>query len=211
MDTAISITSYALQIPALTKPQCEPTDWEDEVIYSSQRGDLDAFNRLVLAYQDVVFRQAYWMLSEEEAAEDAVQEAFLRAYEKLNSFHGGSFRAWLLRITTNYCLDQIRSTSNHPKLPLEQFNEDGEEIEPNWLKDPRETPEQVMERVETGQRIANAIQRLNPVFRCVVILVDLQELDYAETSTVLHIPVGTVKSRLARARNQLREDLLRNT
>jgi RNA polymerase sigma-70 factor (ECF subfamily) len=180
---------------------------ESQSVSRAQRGDLNAFNQLILAYQDIVFRQAFWILREEAAAEDAVQDAFLMAYCKLGTFRGGSFRSWILRITINYCLDQIRSAHRRPSVRFDPADVDGKEIEPIWMKDPRETLEQLIERTETNELINFTIQKLSIDSRMVVLLVDLQDLNYIEASNVLQIPVGTVKSRLARARRKLGENL----
>ncbi len=190
-----------------THPSQGGAAWEAQRINRAQRGDLEAFNDLVLIYQDRVFQQAYWMLGEEEAAEDAAQEAFILAFRKINTFHEGSFRAWVMTITTHYCLDQIRSAKRHPQLPLEMTNADGEESEPSWCVDPAEGPEQAVERIQTERFIADAIRHLSPEYRAALILVDLQEMDYHEAAAALSIPLGTVKSRLARARLQLRAGL----
>ena len=193
----------------------EPLRWagpcsrEDHLIEKAQNGDLEAFNELVLAYQDLVYRQALWILKEEEAAEDAVQDTFLKAYRKINTFlRGRPFRSWLLKITTNQCLDMIRKANRHPWLPYERTDPDGNQMDASWIKDPTDTPEQAVEKAEVGQRIAHAIRLLAPEYRTVVILADLQQLDYAEVSAILDVPLGTMKSRLSRARRQLRDALL---
>jgi RNA polymerase sigma-70 factor (ECF subfamily) len=174
---------------------------ETKLIARAQRGDLEAFNELILLYQDAVYRQACWLLGDEESAKDLTQEAFLIAYRKLFTFFGGSFRAWLLKIATNLCLDLIRARKRHPTIPLEKYNEDGEEVDTaDWLVDPGDTPEQLVERAETRSAIARCIKHLTPEHRTVILLVDLQEMDYQEAARILGIPIGTVKSRLARAR-----------
>ena len=208
MNTALPISRVSTQPMLRTQPQREPVDREGQLIARAQSGDLDAFNELVLAYQEMIFRQACWMLGDAAAAEDAAQEAFLLAYSKLHTFRGGPFKPWLLRIAINHCIDQIRRLQRRPQVALDQVNEHGEEYEPAWMVDPAETPENAVERFETGQAIAHAVNRLAPEYRTLVILVDLQELDYAEVSSVLRIPVGTVKSRLSRARRQLRAALM---
>jgi RNA polymerase sigma-70 factor (ECF subfamily) len=207
MQTVTSTINLSLQVPALGNPCSEPLDWVQQAIISSQRGSLDAFNQLVLAFQDSIYHFADWILNDEEAAADATQEVFLRAYRNLNTLRGGSFRAWLFKVTKNVCLDQIRSTSRHPQISLVQMDPEGETPPPQWLKDPRETPEQSAERVEDQNRITGEIRRLAPIYRSVLILIDVNELDYAEASSVLRIPIGTVKSRLTRARCQLRSAL----
>jgi RNA polymerase sigma-70 factor (ECF subfamily) len=172
------------------------------------QGDLDSFNRLVLAYQDIVYNQAYRVLGEGPAADDATQEAFISAYQNLRSFRGGSFRAWLLRIVTNTCYDELRRRKRRPTSPLEPLDDTGDEIEsPHWIADPGELPEDLAARAELGIAIQRCLQELPAEFRTVVTLVDLQGLDYGEVAQVIGKPLGTVKSRLARARGRLRDCL----
>ena len=182
----------------------------DEValIRAAREGDLNSFNRLVLEYQDLVYNQAYRVLGEPQAADDAAQEAFISAYQHLTSYRGGSFRAWLLRIVTNACYDELRRRKRRPTTPLEPLDDAGEEIEsPSWMVDPEESPEESAERSELAGAIQNCINELPPEFRSVVALVDVQGMDYAEASEAMGTPLGTVKSRLARARARLRECL----
>lgn len=180
---------------------------QEQRIRQAQSGNLEAFNALVLTYQDCVFRQALWLLNDEAAAEDASQEVFLKAYRKIHTFKEGPFRPWLLKITTNCCFDHIRAAKRHSCQSLDPIDKDGEEYHPSWLKDPGDSPEAVMERSEIGARISRAIQKLPWEYRVVVVLVDVQEMDYAEACAILQIPMGTFKSRLARARAKLRRDL----
>ncbi len=207
MDACASLTytPHREFAPACTKNN--PAVRDPMLISRAQRGDLDAFNELVLSYQDMVYRQALWILREPEAAEDATQEAFLLAYRHIQSFRGGLFRPWLMCIATNYCLDQIRYAKRRPTQPLESTNEDGEEHEAAWLRDPADSPEQVLERSELGEDIMTCVQKLPLEYRLPIILVDLQELDYEEASRIMRIPLGTFKSRLARARLKLKSNL----
>jgi RNA polymerase sigma-70 factor (ECF subfamily) len=166
--------------------------------------DLHTFNNLVLEHQDAVYRQAYWILNDPAAAEDAAQEAFLRAYRNIDRYNGGPFLPWVLRITTNYCLDQLRRRKFRKTIPLEPVDEYDEEIEsPAWLRDPDASVEEMVERGQTNDHIMQCIQRLPPDYRAAVLLVDVQELDYAQAASVLGICIGTFKSRLARARAML--------
>jgi len=181
---------------------------ESALIAAARQGDLDSFNHLVLAYQELIFNQAYRVMGESNAADDATQDAFIAAYRKLNTYRGGSFRAWLLRIVTNICYDELRRRKRHPTTQLEPLDDAGEEIEsPNWIADPTESPEETTERAELGRAIQRCIDDLPPDFRVVVTLVDIQGLDYAEVAEVVGKPLGTVKSRLARARTRLRRCL----
>jgi RNA polymerase sigma-70 factor (ECF subfamily) len=181
---------------------------ETALINLAQRGDLDAFNRLVLAYQDQVYNHALRVMGETAAAEDATQEAFISAYRNLGGYRGGSFRAWLLRIVTNACYDELRRRKRRPSTPLEPLDEDGEEVEsPRWMVDLKDLPEDELERQELARAIQHCLNSLPADFRAAVVSVDVQGLDYAEVSQVLRVPLGTVKSRLARARLRMRDCL----
>jgi RNA polymerase sigma-70 factor (ECF subfamily) len=181
---------------------------ETALIRDAQRGDLDAFNRLVLAYQDMVYNQAYRVMGEPDSAADSTQEAFISAYRKIHTYRGGSFKAWLLRIVTNACYDEIRRRKRRPTTPLEPKDDYDDEIEsPHWIADPGETPEETTTRAELAQAIQHCLDELSIDFRTVVALVDIQGMDYTEASKIIGKPLGTVKSRLARARGGLRDCL----
>jgi RNA polymerase sigma-70 factor (ECF subfamily) len=181
---------------------------EQSLIQDALNGDLDAFNRLVLSYQDRLYHQAYRMLGDSHSAADATQDAFILAFKNLRTYHGGSFRAWLLRIVTNVCYDELRRYQRQPITSLEPVGDDDQEMEsPHWLVDPGETPEETIERTELGHAIQHCLNRLNPEFRSVLVLVDIQGLDYQEASTALSCAIGTIKSRLARARLSVRDCL----
>jgi RNA polymerase sigma-70 factor (ECF subfamily) len=181
---------------------------EQTLIQDARQGDLEAFNRLVLAYQDRVYNQAYRVLGESQAADDATQEAFISAYKKLRSFRGGSFRAWLLRIVTNACYDELRRRKRRPITSLEPIDDAGDEIEsPRWIADPGELPEDNVDRAELGNAIQHCLDELPTDFKVVVVLVDVQGMDYLEAADTIGKPLGTVKSRLARGRNRMKECL----
>lgn len=178
---------------------------EQALIHDAVRGDLDAFNRLVLAYQDLAYNLAYRMLTDEATAADATQNAFLSAYRSLGSYRGGSFRAWILRMVTNSCYDELRRKHRHPTTPLEPITEDDEEIEsPGWLASDEPSPEESVERSEMEQAIQHCLDGLPDEFKSIVIMVDVQGMDYSEVAVAISKPLGTVKSRLARARLKLR-------
>lgn len=181
---------------------------EAALIRYAKRGDLEAFNRLVLHYQDLAYNVAYRLMSDPFAAEDITQEAFISAYRKLRSYRGGSFRAWLLRIVTNASYDELRRLKRRPTTALEPGGEAHGEMEtPAWLADPNESPEEAAARGELAEAIRHCLEQLGEDFRAVVVLVDLQGLDYAEAAEAVHKPLGTVKSRLARARLRMQECL----
>jgi len=181
---------------------------EPTLIRDAQRGDLEAFNRLVLAYQDRVYNTALRILGDEDLAADASQEAFISAFRALNSYRGGSFRAWLLRTVTNACYDELRRKQRRPTTPLEPETEDGDEVEsPRWLADPNASPEDQLDQDELEHAIQHCLENLPSEFRAVVVLADIQGLDYSEVAVAVKKPLGTIKSRLARARLRLRECL----
>ncbi len=181
---------------------------ETALIQAARDGDIDSFNRLVLAYQDMVYNQAYRMMGDYDSAGDATQEAFISAFRKLNTYRGGSFRAWLLRIVTNACYDELRRRQRRPTTPLEPLDDSGNELEsPRWIIDPGESPEESVERAELNHAIQHCLDALPLDFKVVVILVDVQGLDYTEAAHAMGKPLGTVKSRLARARIRLRDCL----
>ncbi len=181
---------------------------EAALILDAQRGDLEAFNRLVLAYQDAVYNTALRILSDDDRAADATQEAFISAFRNINSYRGGSFKAWLLRTVTNACYDELRRQKRRPTTPLEPENDDDEEIEsPRWLADSSMSPEEKFDAAELEHALQHCLEALPTDFRAVVVLADVQGLDYAEVAAAVRSPLGTVKSRLARARLRLRECL----
>ena len=183
---------------------------ETSLIDDAKRGDLDSFNRLVLAYQSLAYNVAYRIMGEGDSAADATQEAFISAFRHIKRFRGGSFRSWLLRIVTNACYDELRRRKRRPSTSLEaitEFSEGSGSDEPSTLGTHGKVPEAEAERSELNAAIQGCINGLSPEFKAVVVLVDVQGYDYQEVSDVIDRPLGTVKSRLARARAKLRECL----
>lgn len=181
---------------------------ESSLIQSAQGGDLDSFNSLVLHYQDALFNTALRILGDEDLAADATQEAFISAFRGLKSFRGGSFKAWLMRTVTNACYDELRRQKRRPTTPLEPETGDGDEVDSaRWLADPGMTPAERAEADELEHAIQHCLEALPTDFRAVVVLADIQGLDYTEVAAASRVPLGTIKSRLARARLRLRECL----
>ena len=181
---------------------------ESSLIKSAQQGELDAFNTLILHFQDAVFNTAVRILGDDDMEQDAAQEAFISAFQSINTFRGGSFKAWILRTVTNACLDELRRQKRRPTTPLEPETNDGEEIDsPKWMADPNMTPDQRAEADELEHAIQHCLDALPNEFRAVVVLADVQGLDYTEVAASIRVPLGTIKSRLARARLRLRECL----
>lgn len=177
---------------------------EPALIRQAQHGDLEAFNQLVLEYQGLAFNVARRIMGESDSAADATQEAFISAFRAIRRFRGGSFRAWLMRIVTNACYDELRRRSRRPSSSMDEMEEQGVTLQ---LRDPAESPEQAAQRAELAQAIEDCVAQLPQEFRTVAVLVDVHGFDYQEAATAIGKPLGTVKSRLARARGRLRDCL----
>jgi RNA polymerase sigma-70 factor (ECF subfamily) len=181
---------------------------EQALIQDAQNGSLEAFNTLILHYQDAVFNAALRILGDEDQAADAAQEAFISAFKNISAFRGGSFKAWLMRTVTNACYDELRRQKRRPTTPLEPDTDDGEEMDsPRWLADSSMTPSEKMEADEIEHAIQHCLDSLPLQFKTVVVMADLQGMDYSEVARAIRVPLGTIKSRLARARLRLRECL----
>jgi len=182
---------------------------DKELIQATRQGDLTAFNELVLKYQDQVFNLARFLLNNQDLAEDMTQETFILAFQKIHQFRGGSFRAWLLKIAKNLCYDEMRTWKRLSHQELEPTNEEGITNEsPSWLKDFQPLPEEIVETNDLYREVEDGLSKLSLKFKTVVILIDIHQMDYKEASFLAGVPLGTIKSRLARGRIQLRSILL---
>jgi len=187
-----------------------PSDQFDEgtLVNLAINGDVESFNQLALNNQDLAYNHAVAMLGDPAAAEDATQESFIKAFQGLDRFRGGSFRGWLLKIVTNSAYDVMRRSRRHPNQPLFPTDEDGEEIESAaWLVDPSASVQSTVEQNELSKDIYRVLDELPDVYRSVLTLIDVHDLDYTEAAQALKVPIGTVKSRLARARLQMKNRL----
>jgi len=179
---------------------------EKALIASAKQGDTRAFNQLVSHYQDMVYNIAYRILGDADGAADASQDTFLSAYQAVGKFKGASFKAWLLRIATNACYDQLRLKKRRPTSSLEALYTEAEPS--SHFVNGRETPEEHALRQELGQTIQGGVDTLPPDQRMTLVLSDVQGLSYKEIAQVTGVSLGTVKSRLSRARASLRDYLL---
>jgi RNA polymerase sigma-70 factor (ECF subfamily) len=182
---------------------------ERSLIARGQQGDRTAFNALVEKYQGAAYALALRMLGDPDTASDVTQEAFFSAYRALGSFHGASFRAWLLRIVANGCYDVFRARGRQPVTSLEALLEHDDASSsdahlPGAMVDPSWNPEEAALRSETIRAIEAALLQLPPDQRLAVVLCDIQGMAYEEVARIMETPLGTVKSRIARARAQLR-------
>jgi RNA polymerase sigma factor (sigma-70 family) len=184
---------------------------ESALLQEARQGDLNAFNRLVETYQNHAFSFACRMLGEPEAAADAAQQAFLSAYRHLGELRGENFRSWLLRIVANTCLDELRRRKRRPAVSLEDLTEGPEEDRGGEtlmvLADPAEGPEAAAVRADLRRALEDCLTLLTPDQRATILLVDVHAQDYGDAARALHVALGTVKSRVARARVDLRDCL----
>jgi len=184
---------------------------EDEpaLVAAAKAGDLNAFDTLVTRYERKIFRLAQNITQNKEDAEDAMQEAFLKAFEHLAEFEGNSrFYTWLVRIAVNQSLMKLRKRRPN-QVSLDEEIDTGEELLPREIEDWGPSPEEQYKQNEMGTILNNAIQDLDPSFRIVFQLRDIEELSTEETAEVLGLSIPAVKSRLLRARLKLRQKLNR--
>ena len=179
---------------------------EIQVIQAAQKGDLAAFNRLVMAYQGTAYNVAYRILGDADLAADACQEAFLSAFTGIAKFRGGSFKSWILRIVTNACYDLLRYRGRRPANSLEEVAENPD-YSPRMVNG-HERPEEYTLRKELNHVLQQGLDHLPPDQRTVLALSDVQGFSYQEIAEITGVSLGTVKSRLARARHKLRGYLL---
>ncbi|HXB22450.1 MAG TPA: sigma-70 family RNA polymerase sigma factor [Candidatus Solibacter sp.] len=181
---------------------------EMALVQSAKQGDLEAFSELVKRYDRNVFRIAQHITHNEEDAQDVVQEAFLKAYQNLEQFQGNSkFYTWLVRIAVNEALMKLRRRRSDKTVSLDEDVETEEGSMPREVADWSPNPEQLYGQSELGDILKKTIQGLPPGFRTVFVLRDVEGLSTEETAEMLGLSIPAVKSRLLRARLQLRERL----
>ena len=183
---------------------------EAELVRQAQSGDPRAFEALVTAYEKKIYNLALRYLGDRDDAEDASQEIFLRVFRFLSGFHEeSSFSTWLYRIAVNVCKDTLKAKAQRMEQPLEQ---DGGEEEDTVIQipDSRYEPEAVYSEKEKKEIMCDAIRALPDQQREILILRDMRGLTYDEIADALGLEIGTVKSRIARARENLRKKLLQN-
>ncbi len=181
---------------------------ENTLIQLAKKGELDAFNQLILMYQDMAFNVAYRIMNDEAQAADATQDAVISMYRRFDTYRGGSFKAWFMRIVTNACYDALRWQKRRPTIALEPETDDGERIEsPYWLEDNEAKPDEELEKKELEAAIQHCINALPNKFKTVFLLIDVNGDDYETVAQSIQRPVGTVKSRLSRARQRMQKCL----
>ena len=176
---------------------------EAQIVQRVLSGDVNAFETLVLEYEKNVYSITQRMTGNAEDAADMTQETFIKAYNSLQNFRGDSkFSVWLYRIATKVCLDFLRSKSRKPTLSLSVEDDDGEETQMD-IADESQSPEVLLERGLTRDAVRRGLNALNEEYRQILLLREIQGLSYEEIASVLTLEVGTVKSRIFRARKKL--------
>ena len=175
---------------------------------SAQKGDLSAFNLLVLGHQDNLFGWVFYLVHDVALADDITQATFVAAYEKMHTFRGRSFRAWLFRIARNRSYDEMRRRMRRPSVSLDaDMRNENEYGLHSTLPSNSPSPEEVLIRSEETARVLRLLDNLPDPYKQVLALVDLHEMNYLEAAGVLDLPLGTLKSRVARARLKLRDEI----
>jgi RNA polymerase sigma-70 factor (ECF subfamily) len=183
---------------------------EATLVAQSREGDTAAFSELVRRYEGKIFRLAQHVTQNREDAEDVLQETFMKAYEHLDQFQGNSkFYTWIVRIAVNQALMKLRRKKTSKTVSLDETIDTGEDTVVREIAAWDENPEQRFTREELGEILDSAIEGLEPPYRSVFVLRDIEELSTEETADALGLSIPAVKSRLLRARLQLREKLTR--
>ena len=176
---------------------------EKEIIEKVLGGDVNAFEELVLRYEKTVYNLALRMVSDRDDAFDMTQEAFIKAYNSLPSFRGDSkFSVWLYRITTNICLDVLRSKNRRPQVSLTAHDDEDEDVQLD-IPDPAADPEGQLIKKLGMQSISEGLKLLPDKQRQILVMRELGGMSYAEIGAALSLEEGTVKSRIFRARKRL--------
>ena len=182
---------------------------ETVLIQKSQQGDMDAFEQLVLLYEKKVYTIAYKYMGNHEDASDMAQEALIKAYQSIGSFRGeAAFGTWLGRITANKCLDVLRKRQRVQVTSLDDEVELEEGSVKKELASEATTPEEHTVQQETVQYVQDMIGQMREEYRIVLVLRELEGHSYEEIASMLSCSLGTVKSRISRARNYLKEQIL---
>jgi RNA polymerase sigma-70 factor (ECF subfamily) len=182
-------------------------DDDERLVAAAHGGSLDAFNTLVARYERPAYGLAFRLLNDAAAAEDVTQESFIAAWSNLGSYRGGIFKSWLLRIVANRCYDELRRRQRRPADSLDALP-----VEPagDWTsQSPAEAPDDYALRREISQHLRQSIDHLPTDQRLTLILSDVEGHSYEEIAEITGVNLGTVKSRLSRARARLRDDLRR--
>ncbi|GBF33773.1 RNA polymerase sigma factor RpoE [Desulfocucumis palustris] len=180
---------------------------DDVLVQKSKNGDLDAFDELVKKYESKIYTVAYRFTSNHADANDLAQETFIRVYQSLGTFRGdSSFATWLYRIAANVCRDELRRQQRRKKVSLDEImSHPGGNI---YLADEASSPEESLERNELQRAVQKCLNTLSEEQRLILVMREIQGLSYEEIAASLDCSLGTVKSRLSRSRQALKQKVL---
>ena len=183
---------------------------EKDLIRKAKQGDMLAFEQLILKHEEIVYNVALRMMNHSEDARDISQEVFLKAYRSLSNFDERSaFSTWLYRITHNTCIDEMRKRKGKQTYSLEEELESEDGAMQRQVADESDTPEESLLREEQKSEILQALDTLSEEHKAAIILRDVKGLAYEEIAEILELSLGTAKSRINRARNQLKNEILK--
>jgi len=188
--------------PAARRPDAELHNARDRALVErAVAGELDAFNELVMLYQDYLFSLVVRVVRDRDSAADAVQEAFISCYRNIHRFRGDSFRSWLTRIALNAATDILRYRKRRPADPYPEWEDDA------WQPPAGEeaSPEREAMRRNTASQLSKALSQITPDQRAAILLFDVEGYDYQEIADMTRVSLGTVKSRIHRGRLALRD------
>ncbi|MEK7469779.1 MAG: sigma-70 family RNA polymerase sigma factor [Planctomycetota bacterium] len=197
------------ELPVATPPPAAEAGGDADLIRRSQGGDGDAYGKLVVKYQDLVYNAVFRMVNREDEAADIAQEAFVKGWRALGSFEGrAQFGTWIYRIAINACISNRRGMKRRKATSLNSAMGSGDDGEGGMdvADDAPEPAERLVEN-ENQRMVQDAIGELEHEFRTMIVLRDLEGRPYEEIAEVLEVPVGTVRSRLHRARQALKDKL----
>lgn len=183
---------------------------EKRLVNKAKKGNIAAFEELIITHETRIYNIAYRMFNNEEDAKDLSQEIFIKVFENIRKFKGNSsFSTWLYRIATNLCIDELRRRKGKETYSIDEEIETDEGNMKREYSDTNPNPEEIAMKKEEKHHIDNAINNLSEDHKAAIILRDLQGFEYNEISKILGCSLGTVKSRISRARIQLRELLIK--
>lgn len=188
--------------------ETSPQQGSKGLIVRAKQGDMQAFEELILQHEKIVYNVAFRMMNHSEDAKDISQEVFIKAYRNIANFDERStFSTWIYRITVNTCIDEMRKRKGKQSLSLDNEHEDEEGTWKQEIADNGDTPERSLLRKEEQSEIMKALETISEDYKTVFILRDIRGLSYEEISEITGLALGTVKSRISRARKHLKEEI----
>ncbi|MFI3173996.1 MAG: sigma-70 family RNA polymerase sigma factor [Bacillota bacterium] len=199
-----------LDLEFATTEDVSETAWQNEYVDKAKRGDVAAFEHLIKSQERIVYNIAYRMINNKDDAYDLSQEIFIKIFRNLRHFNGqSSFSTWVYRIAVNACIDEIRKRKNKGIVSIDQELEGDDGHYKKEFVSNSATPEEAMIKKEEQLEITRAINALSEEHRAVIILREIHGMSYEEIAGIVGMSLGTVKSRISRARSQFKQEILK--